>query len=291
MSLPPFEYLAPASTAELAGLLATHRDRCRILAGGTDLVNWMAERIYRPDYVIDLRKLPLAGIVYEPGTGLTIGAAATIEAIERSAVIRERYYALVQAAGQIGSPQIRAMATIGGNCCNASPCADMPPPLVTLGATVVLASAAGSREVPIEAFITGNRRTAIQPDEYLECVRVPEPWPHSACRYSPFGLRAAQEIDIASVAANVALDPATGAIANVRIAMGAVAPFAMRAVQAEAFLAGKRPEAAVIDEAAALCGRECRPIDDLRASASYRRHIVGVLARRMLRDAVAAVTG
>lgn len=291
MSLPPFEYLAPGSTAELAGLLATHRERCRILAGGTDLVNWMAERIYRPDYVIDLRKLPLAGIAYEPGKGLTIGAAATIEAIERSAVIRERYYALVQAAGQIGSPQIRAMATIGGNCCNASPCADMPPPLVTLGATVVLASAARSREIALEAFITGNRRTAIQPDEYLECVRVPEPWPHSACRYSPFGLRAAQEIDIASVAVNVALDPATGAVADVRIAMGAVAPFAMRAVQAEAFLTGKRPEAAVIDEAAAICGRECRPIDDLRASASYRRHIAGVLARRMLRDAIAAVTG
>jgi carbon-monoxide dehydrogenase medium subunit len=291
MSLPPFEYLAPSSTAELAGLLATHGERCRILAGGTDLVNWMAERIYTPDYVVDLRRLPLAEIAYEPGAGLTIGAAVTIEAIERAAVIRERYPALVQAAGQIGSPQIRAMATIGGNCCNASPCADMPPPLVTLGATVVLTSAQGSREIPLESFITGNRRTAIRPDEFLECIRVPEPWPHSACRYSPFGLRAAQEIDIASVAVNVALDPATGTIANVRIAMGAVAPFAMRAAQAEAFLAGKRPDAAAIDEAAAICGRECRPIDDLRASASYRRHIVAVLARRMLRDAAAAITG
>ena len=147
MSLPPFEYLAPTTTAELAGLLAAHREKCRVLAGGTDLVNWMAEKIYRPDYVIDLRHLPLAGITYEPGAGLTIGAATTIEAIERSAIIGRFYHALVQAAGQIGSPQIRAMATIGGNCCNASPCADMPPPLITLEARVVLTSTRGSRGV------------------------------------------------------------------------------------------------------------------------------------------------
>jgi carbon-monoxide dehydrogenase medium subunit len=289
MSLPPFEYLVPTTTAELAGLLATHRERCRILAGGTDLVNWMAEKIYRPDYVVDLQKLPLSAITYEKGRGLTIGAAATIESLERSPVIREFYYALVQAAGQIGSPQIRAMATIGGNCCNASPCADMPPPLITLEARVVLTSARGSREVSLEEFITGNRQTAIAPDEFLECVRVPDPWAHSACRYSPFGLRAAQEIDIASVAVNVALDPATGRVAKARIAMGAVAPFAMRAPQAEASLAGKAPSDEVIDQAALVCSRECRPIDDLRASASYRRHIVGVLARRMLRAAVAAI--
>jgi carbon-monoxide dehydrogenase medium subunit len=289
MSLPPFEYLAPTTTAELAGLLATHREKCRILAGGTDLVNWMAEKIYRPDYVVDLQKLPLSAITYEKGSGLTIGAAATIESLERSPVIREFYYALVQAAGQIGSPQIRAMATIGGNCCNASPCADMPPPLITLEARVVLTSARGSREVPLEEFITGNRQTSIAPDEFLECVRVPDAWPHSACRYSPFGLRAAQEIDIASVAVNLALDPATGLLAKARIAMGAVAPFAMRAPQAEASLVGKAPSDEVIDQAALVCGQECRPIDDLRASASYRRHIVGVLARRMLRAAVAAI--
>ena len=289
MSLPPFEYLAPATTAELTGLLATHREKCRILAGGTDLVNWMAEKIYRPDYVIDLQKLPLSGIAYEEGRGLTIGAAATVESIERSPVVRTFYHALVQAAGQIGSPQIRAMATIGGNCCNASPCADMPPPLVTLEATVVLTSAGGSRELPLETFITGNRQTAIRPDEFLECVKVPDRWPHSASRYSPFGLRAAQEIDIASVAVNVAIDPASGTVSRARIAMGAVAPFAMRAPQAEALLVGRKPTDEVIDQAAVRCGQECRPIDDLRASASYRRHIVGVLARRMLRAAVAEI--
>jgi aerobic carbon-monoxide dehydrogenase medium subunit len=292
MSLPPFDYLAPTTSDELVGLLATHRGKARILAGGTDLINWMAERIYQPDVVLDLRNLAqLTGITYEKGTGLTIGAATTIEAIDRSALLAQWYPALGQAARQIGSPQIRAMATIGGNCCNASPCADMPPPLMTLEARVVLTSARGRREVMLEEFITGNRQTAIEADEFLECVRVPDPWPHSACRYAPFGLRAAQEIDIASVGVNISVDPKTGMIAKARIAMGAVAPYAMRATQAETLLTGEKPTDEVLDRAAATCGRECRPIDDLRASAGYRRHIITVLARRLLADARAAIAG
>jgi carbon-monoxide dehydrogenase medium subunit len=290
MTMHAFEYLTPASADELAGLLATHGGRARVLAGGTDLINWMAEGVYQPAYVIDLRRVAdLAAITYEPGAGLTLGGAVTIEAIERSAVLQAHYPSLCQAASQIGSPQIRAMATVGGNCCNASPCADMPPPLITLEARVLLTSVRGTRELPLEAFITGNRQTALAPDEYLACVKVPDPWPHGAARYAPFGLRAAQEIDIASVAVNLATDPATGVITKARIAMGAVAPFAMRATAAEALLTGQVPTDAVLDEAAASCGRECRPIDDLRASAPFRRHIITVLARRLLRDVRAAI--
>lgn len=290
MGLPPFEYLSPGSGGELVALLAAHGARAKLLAGGTDLINWMAQRVYVPDYVIDLRRVPgLEGITYEPGRGLTIGAMTTIEAIERSPVIAERYPALRQAAAQIGSPQIRAMATVGGNACNASPCADMPPPLVTLGATVILVSARGRRELPLEAFVLGNRQTAIAPDEYLESFRVPEPWPHSACRFAAFGLRNAQEIDIASVAVTLAVDPASGTITDARIAMGAVAPVPMRAREAEALLVGAPATDETFDRAAASCRAECRPIDDLRASAAYRRHIVELLARRVLREARAAI--
>ncbi len=290
MSLPPFEYVAPTTTQELATVLATHGAGARILAGGTDLVNWMAEKVYRPDVVVDVGRIPgLCGISYEPGKGLTIGAATTIEAIERSPLVLEKYPALAFAASQIGSPQIRAMATIGGNCCNASPCADTPPPLVALGAAVTLVSARGSRSVPLEAFITGNRQTAIAPDEFLEAVHVPEPWPHSACRYQPFGLRAAQEIDIASVAANLAMDPRSGRVVRARIALGAVAPYAMRAARAEAVLEGQVPSDEVIERTAATAGEECRPIDDLRASAVFRRHIVSVLTRKVLKSAIASI--
>lgn len=271
-------------------LLATYGAEARILAGGTDLINWMADKIYKPAYVIDLRLVPdLNRIVYGPGRGLTLGAATTIEAIERSPVIRERYPALAYAAAQIGSPQIRAMATVGGNCCNASPCADMPPPLVVLGAHVVLVSRQGRRDLLLEDFIQGNRQTAIRPDEFLESIQVPEPWPHSACRFAAFGLRAAQEIDLASVAANVAIDPATRQVTHARLAMGSVAPVPMRAREAESLLLGQHLTASVIDAAAERCGQECRPIDDLRASAAYRRHVITVLARQTLNEACAAL--
>lgn len=290
MTLPPFEYLAPASVEELVGLLGRHGTKARILAGGTDLINLMADRAVHPEYVIDLNGVPqLAGISYEPGKGLTIGAATKIETIEKSPLIREKYFALHQAAAQIGSPQVRAMASIGGNSCNASPCADMPPPLVTLGALVCLVSPRGRRTMLLEDFILGNRRTALAEDELLESFFVPEPWPRSACRFATIGLREAQEIDIASVAVNLALKSESGEVAAVRIAMGAVAPVPLRARKAEEILLGRRPTDEVLQEATASCAAECRPIDDLRASAAYRRHVVGVLAARVLRETLSAI--
>ena len=149
MTLPPFQYLAPKSTQEVVGLLATHGDKARILAGGTDLINWMAEKEICPEYVIDLDGVAgISEMSYEDGKGLTLGAAVKVETIERSPLIKEKYFSLHVAAGQIGSPQVRAMASVGGNACNASPCADMPPPLVTLGASVALVSQKGRREMP-----------------------------------------------------------------------------------------------------------------------------------------------
>lgn len=289
MSLPPFEYLAPSSIEEVLSLLARHREKARILAGGTDLINWMAEKIVEPACVIDIRLLPeLDGITYEVGKGIRIGAATKIAAIESSPLIKDKCYSLFMAASQIGSPQVRAMASIGGNCCNASPCADMPPPLVTLGATLTLASERGRREMLLEEFIKGNRETAIEPDELLECFHVPEPWPDSVSRYTTMGLRNAQEIDLASVAVNVAFDSSSSTIADVRISLGAVAPSPMRPKKAEQLLKGQPAESDIIVRAAESCGKECAPIDDLRATAAYRRHVVQVLAERTLGEALAA---
>ena len=290
MSLPPFQYLAPKTTDELAGMLAEHGKEASVLAGGTDLINWVAEKLITPAYLIDINGLDsLFGISYEEGQGLTIGAATKIEDIEKSAVIREKYYSLYQAVCEIGSPQVRAMASIGGNHCNASPCADTPPPLVTFGAKLSLVSQKGRREMLVEEFIKGNRLTALAPDEFLESFTIPEPWSNSASRFIQIGLRAAQEIDIASVAVNLALDAADGKVSDVRIAMGAVAPIPKRALEAEAILKGSKPNDEVIDKAAESCSRECEPIDDLRASATYRRHVIKVLAAKAIREIIAAI--
>lgn len=290
MSLPPFQYLAPKNTDELAGMLAEHGNEASVLAGGTDLINWVAEKLITPAYLIDINGLDsLFGISYEEGKGLTIGAATKIEDIEKSAVIREKYYSLYQAVCEIGSPQVRAMASIGGNHCNASPCADTPPPLVTFGAKLSLVSQKGRREMLVEEFIKGNRLTALDPDEFLESFTIPEPWPNSTSRFMQIGLRAAQEIDIASVAVNLALDTADGTVSDVRIAMGAVAPVPKRALEAESILKGSKPSDEVIDKAAESCGQECQPIDDLRASATYRRHVIKVLAGKTIREIIAAI--
>ena len=143
--------------------------------------------------------------------------------------------------------------------------------------------------MPVEEFIKGNRQTALAADEFLESFMIPEPWPNSASRFIQLGLRAAQEIDVASVAVNMALDPSDGAVANVRIAMGAVAPIPMRAREAEAILKGGKPSDDIIDKAAESCGQECQPIDDLRAPATYRRHVIKVLAGKAIREILAAI--
>ncbi len=289
MSLPPFQYLAPKTVDELVVMLAEHGENARILAGGTDLINWMAEKMVQPDYLIDLNGLAsLFGIAYEDDKGLTIGAATKLETIEKSSLVKEKYYSLYQAVREIGSPQVRAMASIGGNSCNASPCADTPPPLVTFGATVTLAGKNGRRRMLLEDFIQGNRQTAIAPDEFLESFFVPEPRPNSTSRFCQIGLRAAQEIDVASVAVNLALDPAEKTIQEVRISLGAAAPIPMRAKNAEKILMGNKPSDDVVNKAAESCSEACQPIDDLRASATYRRHVIKVLAGRTLREAIAA---
>lgn len=292
MFLPHFEYLSPTNTEELVALLARYGERAKLLAGGTDLLVAMKDRLLKPEYVIDIGNLAdLQNITYEEGKGLTIGAGVKIAALERSPVIRERYYALYQAARELGSPQVRAMATIGGNSCNASPAAETPPPLIALRARVSLVSRRGRREIPLEEFILGNRRTALETDEFLESFYLPEPWPHSASRYLCLGLREAMEIDAVNVAVNVALNPGTGAVEQVRIVMGAVGPTPLRAREAEGLLLGKVPGDELLAEVAEACAAAARPIDDIRASAAYRRQAVKVLVRRAFAEALAAAGG
>jgi carbon-monoxide dehydrogenase medium subunit len=289
MHLPHFDYRAPESMDELTALLGEHGDRARILAGGTDLVPQMLRRDRQPEVLLDLQRISwLRRLSYDPQAGLTIGAAVTIEEIAGNEVIRDRFHALHQGALAIGSPQVRAMASIGGNSCNASPCADTPPPLIALGATVNLVSHRGRRELPLEAFILGNREVALEPDELLESFQVPEPPPSSASRYAHFGHRDAVEIDLASVAVHCAVHP-DGRISELTIVMGSVAPTPLRARQAEAELRDKVPNEFLIDEAAARCAEEARPIDDLRASAGYRRDLVAALFRRTFHEALEAI--
>jgi len=290
MYLPQFAYHAPKTIEELSSVLSQYRGKAKILCGGTDLIVAMKDKVTKPECVIDISDLAaLCGIRQQEGKGVAIGAATKLDEIESSALIREKYYALYQGASVVGSPQVRAMGTIGGNSCTASPAADTPPALIALGAKVNLVSQKGTRQMALGEFIRGNRETALGEDEFLESFVLEEPWPNSASRYLIMGLRGAMEIDMVNVAVNLALDPGNGKVKEVRIVLGAVAPAPLRARQAENLLKGNVPEDALLDKVSETCASESRPIDDFRATAAYRREIVEVLSKRTLKEALSAI--
>lgn len=281
MNLPDFLYLAPEDPAELASLLARHGERAKILAGGTDLIIALKERTQVPKVVIDISGLKdLAGIEPLDGGWIRLGALTTFEEMEGSRLLQEKYPALVQAASAVGSPQVRAMGTVGGNSCNGSPAADSPPALMAYGAEVNLVSAQGRRTMNLGDFITHNRETAIRPEEYLESFSLPEPEPASAGEYIYAGLREAMEIDLVNAAVYLSLDQ--GKVAKARIVLGAVAPRPIRAPKAEEMLSGQEPSPGLIEQAADQAAQESSPINDFRASAGYRRYTTALLVKKAL---------
>lgn len=292
MFLNHFAYFAPITPGEALDLAARLGNKAKILAGGTDLLLMMKEKMIQPEYLVDINGVKeYRGISYEPGKGALIGAATKISEIERSYLIREKFFALHQAAGELGSVQVRTMATIGGNSCHASPAAETPPPLIALGAKVVVSSLAGDREMPLEEFILGNRKTALGEGEILSRFILPEPAPRSASRYMYIGLRDAMEIDTVNMAVNLVLEDDGRTVKNLKIVIGSVAPAPLVAVEAAGILAGREFNSELVEKAAEAASGEARPISDIRASAEYRREVVAVLVRRLLKDAFGAASG
>jgi carbon-monoxide dehydrogenase medium subunit len=290
MILPQFQYVSPKTTDELTTFLSQYRKKAKILCGGTDLLVAMKDKQIKPEYIIDISGLnSLQGITYENGKGLVIGAATKLKDIEQAPVIKEKYYALHQGAAAVGSPQVRAMGTIGGNSCTASPAADTPPSLIVFGARINLMSQRGRRQILLEEFLLDNRVTALEEDEFLESFVLEEPWRNSASCYLDMGLRQAMEIDMVNLAVNLALDPGSRKVKDVRIVMGAVAPTPLRARQTEALLKGHILDEALFNKAAEICASESRPIDDFRAMATYRKEIVKVLCRRALKQVLSTI--
>jgi len=292
MFMDHFEYFAPKTRSEALALAGRLGNRAKILAGGTDLVIMMKEKMIKPEYLIDINGVQeFKGISYEPGKGAVIGATTKIAEIEFSDIIREKYFALSHAAGELGSSQVRHMATVGGNTCNASPAGETPTPLVALGAKVVLSSASGERELPLEDFIIGVRKLDLKEGEILTKYILPEPAPRSASRYAYMGRRDAMEIDSVNMAVNLVLDNDGETIKDLKLVMGSVSPRPLVSKEIPALLIGKKLSDELLEKAAEAARGEAKPISDIRASAEYRREIVGVLARRLLKEAYAAAKG
>lgn len=287
----PFEnYYAPRTLEETLGLLYDLGPQARMLAGGTDLFVAMREKGLRAKSLINIKGVAeLSGIASLNGSGLSIGAATPLHEIEMNRLVRQVSPALSDAVATIGSLQVRNRGTIGGNLANASPAADSAPALLVLGARVELVSAAGSREVSLETFFTGPGRTVMEPGEILKRVIIPKPEPGQFSVYLKFGPRRAMDIAVVGVAVSLILS-GDAVCKEARVALGAVAPTPFRAPRTEAALAGKIDEAAIA-HAAAQATAEAKPISDVRASAEYRSHLVGVLVRRALSQVISQYGG
>jgi aerobic carbon-monoxide dehydrogenase medium subunit len=279
-----FEYLEPKSLTQALEWLNTHRGRARVLAGGTDLYLRLRKRVFLPDYVIDLKRVPdLNYMTPNRGGGVQIGPTTLQDDVAESSLMQEMYPALVEAALWVGAVQTRNRATLVGNLCNASPAADTAPALLSYAAQVKIASAQGERTIALDEFFTGPGRTALQDNELVAEIILPGPQPRTG---GSFFRRTRTAMDIAVVCAAAVLNLANGTCQDVRISLGAVGPTPMRAVRAESTLRGQSLTEQLIAEASHLAAQEARPIDDVRSSAEYRREMVDVLTRRGLTRAL-----
>jgi carbon-monoxide dehydrogenase medium subunit len=278
-----FDYHAPTTLGD-AGRLLIELEGASLFAGGTDLFVEIREGLRRCDHAIDLKRIAgLDELSFHPVHGLRVGALATVREIETAPFVRARYPDLAAAARSLGSIQVRNRATLVGNICRASPSADCAPPLIAGDATIVIQGMSGERRTAIEEFFSGPGKTALRPGEIATRIEAPPPLSGSGRCYLKLGRRRAMELATVGVAVMLRLDGER--CEDVLIALGAVAPTPMRARGAEAVLKGRRLTAEGLAEAAAAAMAECAPIGNVRASADYRREMVGVLLRRAVEAA------
>jgi CO/xanthine dehydrogenase FAD-binding subunit len=269
-----FAYERP-TTIETATALLAEATASRVLAGGTDLLVAVRSGAVKPELVVDIKGIGgLATTAWTTEGDLLLGACVTLEQIATDRSIAEEFPALSQAAASVGSVQVRSRATIGGNLANASPCMDTAPALLVLGASVAVASPSGERIVPLQAFVTGVKKTALRPGEIVTSVRVPRP---------PVGMRSGFDKvkrgnghDLALVNVAMALDAVVGTL---RTAIGACAPTPVLLPPLE--LAGlSRGE--LSERLVELAMDHISPISDVRASAEYRADMAAVLCARLV---------
>jgi carbon-monoxide dehydrogenase medium subunit len=287
--LQPFDYIVPHDHAEASALLAAGNGTVRPLQGGTDLIIRMRGGFVRPQKVVDLKALPGMRDIRAGENGWwVIGAACTMNEVARHPQVRQCYDLLVQACNSVASYQLRNRATIGGNCCNASPAADTAPALYCLGAIMETYGPGGTRRIPISEFFTGPGRTALQRGEFLTAIHLPPVPTASAGAFNKLGRTKVGDISIVNVAVYAAAEDASGPLLW-RITIGAAGPTPLRAPEAEASLAAEVSPAG-IQAGAALAAAAARPISDVRAGADYRRAMVRVLARRGIETVLARMT-
>ena len=274
-----FELVEPGTLKEACALLSDNEE-AKVIAGGTALLTLIKHGIFVPKTLVNLKNIKGASdISYDAQTGLRVGALAAIYDIEASPLVRQHCPVLAEACHVVANIRIRNMATIGGNLAHGDYQSDPPTVLVALDAVVELLSRAGTRRMKLSDFLKGSYNTALEPGELVSTVIVP-PAGRLCGTYTKFTTGSSEERPCVGVAVLAAIEK--GACAELRLVVGAVSPKPVRLEEAESMARGKKLTPELIERIAADASSRVEPIDDLRGTADYKRHLVNVLVRRAL---------
>jgi carbon-monoxide dehydrogenase medium subunit len=283
-------YAAPTTVEDAVAILGEHGERARVLAGGTDLIVQVRERLRDADVIVDAKQIDeLMQISIDSAGDLTIGAAAPCHEIYGNDHIREHYGAIVDGTRIIGSTGIQGRASIGGNLCNSGPAADGIPPLIVYMARCNIAGPAGRRAVPVEDFCTAPGRNVLTADEMLVSLTMPKLAPGTGGYFLRFIPRNEMDIAVVNVGAALTLDGDT--ISAARLGLGAVAPTPLFVREAGAAIEGKPADEDTYAAAGEIMRDAARPIDDMRGTIAHRKQLAYVLTQRALRGAAARAQG
>ncbi len=276
-----FEYFCPETVQEALSLANKYKD-AKYIAGGTDVLVKMKHETNSPSILISVKRLKELSYVKTDKKTVSIGAITTIRELEKSDLINKGFICLYDALRQIGSVQIRNVATIGGNLCSSLPSADTAAPLLVLGAQVKITSCLTASIMPLSQFFVGPGRNSLKDQELLTEILIPRLPAGATTAYIKFGRRNAMEIALAGAAVFLQTEPKGKLCQNVRIALTTSAPTPVRATNAEAFLVGKEltPENIAATGMEAL--KDASPRDSYRSTAEYRRSIIPVLVKRAI---------
>lgn len=280
-------YHAPTKLEDATELLRKWKGCAKVIAGGTNFIPNMRSGWFSPEVIVDFSGFADLAYIREESQGISIGAMTTISEVASSGIIRSHCPILSSAASHLGNPLCRNRATIGGNLANASPGADMAPPLLALEASIHTAGGAEEgREIPVDQFFLGPNKTVLEEDEVITHIIFSKPKDPARGSHIKFGLRDADALSIVSIAVMVEMD---GKICRkARVALCPMAPKPIRAYGVERMLEGKEINAGFLDECAVVLKKETSPRRvSIRASAAYRKHLASVLLKRAVQEALA----
>lgn len=286
MVLPKFEYLTAHTVEEASNLQVELGAGAKLMAGGTDIIPPMRDKVLKCDYIIDIKKIPdLDYITYDETEGLKIGALTKLYDIQTSKLVQEKNPAVAQAAKYVASTQIRHKGTMVGNICNASPSCDTAPILISMNAQVVVHGHDHvERRIPAGEFFKGVKRTVLELGDVVTGLVIPPLKEGEHAAYLKHSVRRAMDLAIVGVAAWVKMDG--NVCADARITLGAVAATPVRAPSAEKVIIGRELTDEVLAQAGLAAMEDCKPISDVRASAEYRHDMVRVFTKRAVKKAL-----